>query len=407
MLFRSLVVKAYNITATGLYGSFPVSDAWRFNVVLATAPTISSIKDALGVEIPPNGTTFSTRVTLTGTAAVGQQVQIIDETTVLGTATATGGTWSHTVSSLTFYTYSVKARGLYGSNPESEVRRFTVAEAIRPDISSVRDSKDEIGNGGSTTDTAVSLTGTAAANQQVQILDNGVNKLTATVNTSGGWSSSLPGLALGGHSVTAKGLYDSEPESLARTFTVRAPTPALVIDTSPLALSGHMIRVAQVPTTPPANTYATRTASGGSPPYSYSVSNPSALDIEANTGRIVSRHSGSSTVTVRDSAGQTASYSVSVSNVYLMGGAMGFTWWRDANDHAASVGGHVPSLAEWNLFRSVYGNAPPISNDQAWSTDVASALTRWVINPVGGQLAQKHTGLTGPNTAAGWAVIPN
>ncbi|WP_350310310.1 Ig-like domain-containing protein [Pseudomonas sp. efr-133-TYG-23] len=56
----------------------------------------------------------------------------------------------------------------------------------------------------------------------------------------------------------------------------------------------------------------TRTAQGGTPPYTYSSSAPSVATVGASNGRVVAVRRGTTTITVRDSSNpaQTASYSV-------------------------------------------------------------------------------------------------
>lgn len=101
-------------------------DAWVVTVVVAVeAPDINSVRDAHG-EVANGASTFDTAVTLEGTAAADKQVEILDRAQVLATATATGGKWAVDLSSLAFKGYSLKARGLYGSIPESGVRTFSV-----------------------------------------------------------------------------------------------------------------------------------------------------------------------------------------------------------------------------------------------------------------------------------------
>ncbi|MDU8360625.1 hypothetical protein [Pseudomonas syringae group sp. J309-1] len=126
-----LSFKGYSLTAKGLYGSFPESDKWDFTVIAVTVPTISIILDAAGVEIPEGGTTPGTSVTVIGSAAVGQQVEVFDGANSLGTVVATGGNWRLPVASLTIKAYSIKAVGLYGSLPESAVRAFSVVNVGR------------------------------------------------------------------------------------------------------------------------------------------------------------------------------------------------------------------------------------------------------------------------------------
>ncbi|MDU8362610.1 hypothetical protein [Pseudomonas syringae group sp. J309-1] len=132
-----LTVTNHNFQVRGRYGNNPVSNVRSLTVLASDAPTISNIQDAAGVEIPPNTTTFNTSVTLSGTAAAGQQVQIFDGASSLGIVTATGGTWTLPLTGLALKAYSVKVRGLYGSNPESDVRTFTVATALDIDRSPV------------------------------------------------------------------------------------------------------------------------------------------------------------------------------------------------------------------------------------------------------------------------------
>ncbi|MBC3950978.1 hypothetical protein [Pseudomonas folii] len=124
-----LELKDYSITARGRYGSEPVSAAWRFTVAEATL-TIDSVKDAEGVEIPDGGTTVSSSVTLTGRANADQDVEILDDMSLLGTVRAAGGHWTLVLPSLAAKVYRIRARGLYGDNPESEVWTLTVQRVV-------------------------------------------------------------------------------------------------------------------------------------------------------------------------------------------------------------------------------------------------------------------------------------
>ncbi len=220
-----IAVKSYSITAKALYGNNPVSLPYTFTLARATAPTISSIKDAAGVEIPPNTTTFSASVTLTGTAAAGQQVQIFDGASSLGTVTATGTTWTLALTGLSFKAYSVKAKGLYGTNPESAVRVFTVAVATAPTISSIRDAAgNEIPNDGPLYDNStVIISGTALANERVELFDYTESAGPINVDIYGNWKFQAWGLRFKTYSLTVTGLYGSNPVSQPpRTFSVQS-----------------------------------------------------------------------------------------------------------------------------------------------------------------------------------------
>jgi hypothetical protein len=380
-------------------------------------PTITSVKDSAGVEIPAGGTTFGTSATLAGQASPSQQVEIFDGAASKGTVSVnSSGAWTLPLTGLTVAAHSITAKALYGTGPVSAARTFTVAVAVTPTITSVRDSKGEVGNGGITYDTTVTVAGKASASQQVQILDGATSKGNASVNGNGDWTHPLTGLALTGHSITAKGLYASNPVSGTRTFTVRNPIPPLTIDKSTLTLSGGIVRFGREPTNPPAGSYGTRTASGGTPPYTYSTANGEIVDINSTTGRVISFRSGQTTITVRDASGQTASYQVSVSNVRHIDGWFGYSIFRECAGHAASLGGTLPSIEEWNAFRASYNGLPNYDsapgngdgNEPAWSRDSAGGIQKYCIVPNNGAVSTQPDRIfigNGIGAANGWAIL--
>lgn len=105
------------------------NEAWVITVVDAVvAPTIITVRDSRG-DVANGGSTYDTSITVGGRAATDQQVEILDKAHLLGTVTALGGEWAITLSALAFKGYSLKARGLYGSIPESAIRAFNVIYA--------------------------------------------------------------------------------------------------------------------------------------------------------------------------------------------------------------------------------------------------------------------------------------
>lgn len=101
----------------------------------ATAPSIDSVKGSpSGVEIPQDGSTVETAVTLSGIAAKGQKVEIFDGAVSKGPATAdpTTGVWTLLVSALAVAAHSFTAKALYGSGAVSAARTLTVTAA--PDL---------------------------------------------------------------------------------------------------------------------------------------------------------------------------------------------------------------------------------------------------------------------------------
>jgi hypothetical protein len=220
-----------NLTAVAQYGSNPVSVIWKIIVTPMVTPTITSIKDSKGVEIPHGGTTIDTSVTITGTASKGQKVDVKDGTISKDkpTANPVTGIWTLTVSGLSIAAHSFTAKAEYGAGPVSAARTLTVAALATPTITSVKDSYGkEVPNGSTITNDSVTLTGTATAGLEVEIFDGTASKGRAQVNASGVWTKGIVGLAIGLRSLTAKGIYGANPVSVARTFVVaNALVPAI------------------------------------------------------------------------------------------------------------------------------------------------------------------------------------
>ncbi|WP_223544329.1 Ig-like domain-containing protein [Pseudomonas sp. A-B-19] len=214
---------------------------------------------------------------------------------------------------VTFDGSSVEARAV-----TFPVRTYTVKAlvALTPAITSVTDSAGkEIPEGTATVDTAVTLSGTATASQKVEIFDDADLKGEADVGANGVWTRQVTGLAVGIRSFTAKGLYGSEPISAPPwTLTVTAP---LAINPSKMILAGTKFIQAYGWTAKEVygNT-ATRTATGGQGPYTYTSDNPVIATVNATTGKVSGMKNGSTTIRATDRPGNSVSYPVDVANVY-------------------------------------------------------------------------------------------
>lgn len=131
-------VGSRRLYAKALYPASQVlSNVRNLTVTLATAPTIDSVKGSpSGVEIPDNGSTVESAVTLTGTAAKGQKVRVFDGTTSKGepVAGATTGVWTLPVTGLAYMKHSFTAKALYGTGQTSEARKLTVQFADTSDF---------------------------------------------------------------------------------------------------------------------------------------------------------------------------------------------------------------------------------------------------------------------------------
>ncbi|MBD8617279.1 hypothetical protein IFT69_26620 [Pseudomonas putida] len=103
------------------------------------------------------------------------------------------------------------------------------APEIHPAITSVRDSSKELGQGSSTPDTVVTVTGAAMAGQSVELFDAQNSKGTVTVGSNGEWTASLTNLTVGTHSITARARYGAGLVSAPRTFNVQSRTQPVIV----------------------------------------------------------------------------------------------------------------------------------------------------------------------------------
>ncbi|MDX9674209.1 MULTISPECIES: hypothetical protein [unclassified Pseudomonas] len=339
---QGMGVGEHSLTAKALYGSNPVSAARTFKVAIAVTPAITSVKDAYGNEVANGTTIVNDAVDLTGTATAGLEVEIFDGATSKGRRPVNAsGVWTHRVQGMSVGEHSLTAKALYGSNPVSAARTFKVAIAVTPAITTVKDSKgNDIPNNGTTIDTTVILTGTATANLEVEIFDGATSKGRRPVDASGVWTHTLGNLDDGTHTLTAKALYGSEQSSAPRIVKVET-APELIIDPTPMVLDGlKLIQDYGWPTKEVEGNVETRVPISGAAPYTYTSADPSIASVDAN-GKVAGLKRGTARVTVVDRYNRTASYAVTVSNVYRIKR----TWGEMRLDSAAAWVGNQPHVA--------------------------------------------------------------
>lgn len=364
--YNNLQPKTYSLTAKGLYGSQPVSTPPRtFRVAAHIAPTLTQVTDSSGT-VPPNGTTYDRVVDVSGGGSPGYDVQIFNGVTSLGVAPInTSGVWQLRLNNLTTTTYTLTAKALYNVTPDtSPPRSFTVGTAIAPRLTSVRDSKGELANGGTTTDALVFLLGEVTQNQEVQIFDGSVGKhIVRAVGTA--WNTTLA-VGLGAHVITARAVSIGQVSN-SRSFTV---VSSFNFNTSPVTLSGKIYLIPGNPNILPAfgaGTSVRHAASGGTAPYTYTSSNTGVAVVDS-TGLVTVRGRGGATITARDNAGQQKSYTVNVTGVIHMFG-VGVQNWGGANSAVTARGGRLPTIGEMREIYAAYGNRWPMGNDSYyWSS---------------------------------------
>jgi hypothetical protein len=109
---------------------------------------------------------------------------------------------------------------------DSEILTFNVGEPVvldPPTISTVKGSNgDEIPEGQSTSDTTVTVTGTAPTTEQVEVFDGTLPIDKVTADASGVWTLPLSGLLPAVHAIKAVAQYGNGAESAVRRFTVVA-----------------------------------------------------------------------------------------------------------------------------------------------------------------------------------------
>jgi hypothetical protein len=390
LALTGLSVALHAMKARADYASHPESPERKFTITAVVTPTITNVVDANGTPVPNGGSTFANTLTLSGKASIHQSVELFDGGTSKGTASVNAnGDWSRQVGGLATGPHSLTAKALYAHHPVSLPWTINVLAATVPTVTSVRDSQKEIPNAGKTTETSVTVSGNAAANQQVEVFDNSTSKGRVSVTAAGGWSQAISGLALGGHSVKAVARYGDEPQSNVRTFTVESPVPAFVIDTSTMTLSGRLYRantdMSVDPLSWPGGTATVRTPSSGAAPYSYSSSNPNVARVVSN-GTVYAHTNGSATITVRDSAGRSGSYTVSVSGVVVVYTLSNSTY-KQAQSDAASNGRRLPNLDELRAIYNQFGQGRfPQYPDRlySWSTNGAGLFKNSTKNLVTG-----------------------
>ncbi|WP_262140509.1 hypothetical protein [Pseudomonas sp. Marseille-Q5117] len=297
---------------------------YTVSTVEDVAPTIDLIVATdNGEEIAEGATTVKTAVTLSGTGAKGQKVEVFNNGKSVDTPLVDGaGEWTLPVTglALTLHKFTV-AR--IGSEERSEERTLTVTELVTPTLTSVKDSDEvEVPEGEYTVSTSLTVSGKASKGQKVEIFDGTApdaeskGKAVADLVT-GDWeyTTSLP---LGARRLYAKALYVLDQlYSNVRTLIIASE---LLVDTSPLNLNqlNYSIDVTAAgwlrTGNDPAGTSEKRTVVGGVPPYSFLTSAPHIASVD-NDGCIRSEGNGEAVITVSDASGQTKTIVVRCSSV--------------------------------------------------------------------------------------------
>ena len=204
-----------------------------------TAPTIGTVADNAGSvtgALTSGGATDDTTLALAGTAAASSTVEILNGSTVLGTATAnSSGAWTFTTPALSgAVSLTARATDTAGNSASSAAFTTTIDQTApaAPSIGTVTDNAGSVTgtltSGGTTDDTSLALAGTAEAGSTVQVLNGSTVLGSTTANGSGAWSFATAGLS-GSVSLTVRATDaagNQGPASTAFTTTIDQTAPA-------------------------------------------------------------------------------------------------------------------------------------------------------------------------------------
>src|SRR6185437_3388571 len=171
------------------------------------APTIASFSTDSGV--PGDHITNDNTLTLTGTAEANSTVKVYDDTTLLGSAVASGtGAWSYTSGALTDGAHSLTATATdaAGNAGVASTALAVTIDATAPLAPTIASFSTDTGVAGDhiTADNTLTLTGTAEAGSTLKVYDGATLLGSAVVDGTGAWSYTTAALANGAHSLTAK-----------------------------------------------------------------------------------------------------------------------------------------------------------------------------------------------------------
>jgi uncharacterized delta-60 repeat protein len=233
------------VTATDNAGNSTTTADTTNATVDNVAPTAPSTPDLTaasdsGASSTDNITNVTTP-TFTGTAEANSTVTLYDTdgTTVLGTATATGGNWSITSSPLSAGSHSITARATDGAgntSPASSALAITIdtTPPPAPAFTAITDDTGTSSTDQITSDTTLVLSGTAEAHATVAVFRNTAPIGSTSADGTGYWSFDYTGtsLAEGLHTFTATATDaagNTSPESSEFLVEIDIATPAAPI----------------------------------------------------------------------------------------------------------------------------------------------------------------------------------
>ena len=230
-------VHEFTAIATDVAGNAsPASGTFAVEVdtVAPSAPVISGFSDDTGMQ--GDSVTSDTTLVLTGTAEAGASVAIFDGATQLGTAVADGaGAWSFTTGNLDeglhdFTAIATDIAGNTGDASEAFTVEIDISGPSAPIIVGISDDTGSAADG-ITSDTTLTLTGTADVGVTVTVFDGPHVLGTAIADGNGNWSFDTGELTEGAHRFTATAA------DAADNIGARSENLDVTIDTAPPSIT--------------------------------------------------------------------------------------------------------------------------------------------------------------------------
>ena len=218
LLLDGLTPDTYNIKIRAPDGK---ESATFILIVAASLPlSLDDVIDDEGESVGEGESTFKKTLTIKGKARGKGVITLKGGLPASIPVTAEeSGDWEHTFADLADGPYSLTAETNYLPSETAGPRTFTVASKVELSLDDVTDSNGTVGEGETTYDDTVTVSGRAQPDASVQLRNNGtpISGATNPADSDGKWEISLD-VTPGQYSLTAEAL--SVVTAPPRTFTV-------------------------------------------------------------------------------------------------------------------------------------------------------------------------------------------
>jgi len=226
-----------SVRATDVAGSTdpsPATYTWTVDTAAPAAPTLSLTPGSDTGASSTDRITNDTSPTFTGTAEQGSVVTVSANALNLGNAIVnSAGDWTLASEDLPAgaYTITATAEDSAGNNSSPSSGLSLTIDTAPPPDPSITDPASDV----ATPDRDVTVSGTADPGLVVEVLDGTSAAATLTADGSGGWTTTLTGLADGAHPISAvtRDVAGNPSQPARRTVTVDSVAPDTTITSGP------------------------------------------------------------------------------------------------------------------------------------------------------------------------------